>query len=460
MKYTLTILESHYRQLVDFIFSKPGLEGAAYLLCGQGTTKREYRFLVQEVVPVEDIHYLIRTPNTLSIDSGSYTKIAKKAKLNKQAVIFVHSHPEGFASFSPQDDIEESKLHNFLSDRLSDTKNGSLVFATRSYCKSRVWINKRWVEISRVRIIGKQFKFIEQMNDSIAIPEFFARQVLVFGPEIQKLLIRLHVGIVGAGGTGSALVEQLTRTGVGEISIFDGDSFEDSNINRVYGSKVSSKRRNKATIAGENAAGVGLGTTINVYPRDITNKSIAKELRNCDLVFCCTDNEWSRGVLVQLSIRYLIPLVDLAVMISSDGGIIRDIVGRVTTFFPGEACLFCRKRIDARTIQLETLSTDERKILAANRYAPELQTDDPAVIMFTTAVASQALSEFFHRLTGFMGENRNSTEVLMLFDTTRLRTNREAANSECLCQNTKKWGSGDSRDFLGITWPSKGKRKT
>lgn len=454
MVYTLSFLENQYAQLTEAVFSRSGLEGAAYLLCNRSVTDREYRYLVKEIVPVEDKHYIARTTTSLKIDSSSYVNVAKKAKLSGLSVIFVHSHPEGFKEFSPQDNIQEEKLHSFLDCRLQGSLNGSLVLSSKNTYTGRVWVNRQWEKISRIRVIGKQFRFLDNNNGEDTIPEYFARQVLVFGPEIQKLLKRLHIGVIGAGGTGSVVVEQLTRLGVGEISVFDGDSLEKSNVSRVYGSKVSRRRRNKAYVAKLNIDKIGLLTISNSYTNYITQESIAKKLRDCDLVFGCTDNQLSRAILTQLSLRYFIPLIDVAVAINSDeNDLIRDITGRVTTFFPSEACLFCRGRINSRTIQLETLSKAERKTLAEQRYAPALATDDPAVIMFTTAVSSQAISELFHRLTLFVGEDRVSTEVLLFFDQTRIRTNRETPRSDCVCQNTKYWGRGDSRDYLGMTWP-------
>jgi tRNA A37 threonylcarbamoyladenosine dehydratase len=53
------------------------------------------------------------------------------------------------------------------------------------------------------------------------------------------LLSNLNVGIVGAGGTGSALAEQLIRLGIGNLIVIDDDVFKSSNINRVYGSRVA-----------------------------------------------------------------------------------------------------------------------------------------------------------------------------------------------------------------------------
>jgi hypothetical protein len=85
-------------------------------------------------------------------------------------------------------------------------------------------------------------------------------------------------------------------------------------------------------------------------------------------------------------------------------------------------------------------------------YAPEIDTPAPAVIPFTTAVASQAISEFLHRLTGFMGEERRSSEVLVLLGASRVRTNRVLPGDGCLCTQRGIWGMGDTKRFLGLSW--------
>jgi hypothetical protein len=155
---------------------------------------------------------------------------------------------------------------------------------------------------------------------------------------------------------------------------------------------------------------------------------------------------------VQLALRYLIPVFDVGVKIGSEQGMVRDITGRVITLMPGEACLFCRGRISAETIRIEQLASEERRRLVAEGYAPELEERNPAVIMFSTAVAAQALMEFMHRITGYMWPDRRSTEVLPQFHNGRVGKNRERPGDHCLCAQREIWGRGDSRDFLGVTW--------
>jgi molybdopterin/thiamine biosynthesis adenylyltransferase len=453
MNYSLTILEEHYTKLTDAIFSAPGLEGAAYLVCGRSKAEGELRLLVREVVPVEAQHYPIREPLRLSIDSASYVSIVKRARGTGDSLVFVHSHPGGIVGFSRQDDREEAKLHEFFGNRVPDVPHGSLVISGPSGVRGRIWTpSKGWTSIGRVRIIGRRLQFFDQGDDHEEIPEFFERQVRAFGADIQRLLRRLHVGVVGAGGTGSSAIEQLARLGLGTLSIFDGDVFDPSNSNRVYGSSIADKGRHKVDIAADMVRRMGLGTVINAYPTYITDLGTARRLRECDIVFGCADKQIPRGILVQLSLRYLIPVFDMGVKIDSKDGVIRGVEGRVTTLMPGEACLFCRGRISSEMIRLESLTPGEWQALADEKYAPEIDGPAPAVIPFTTAVAAQGVSELLQRLTGFMGGERRSSEVLLLLDQSRTRTNKLDPKPECLCAQTTLWGRGDTKRFLGVNW--------
>src|SRR5436190_20221065 len=110
MKYSITFLQPHYEELLSAIFSREKLEGAAYLLCGTSRSEEEERLLVREVIPVKDEHYLKRAPLQLSICSESYVPVAKRAKELNESVLFVHSHPSGVNTFSPQDNKEEPRL--------------------------------------------------------------------------------------------------------------------------------------------------------------------------------------------------------------------------------------------------------------------------------------------------------------------------------------------------------------
>lgn len=450
MKYTATIADHHARPLLDAIFSKKGIEGAAYLLCGVSVTGTETRLLVRDVVRVRDDEYLVREPLRLSIDSSSYARVAKLANNMKASVIFVHSHPEGTADFSEQDDREEPKLMDFFGERAPGRVHGSLVVSGPESMRGRVWIDGRWVPLDRVRLLGRRYRFLDQSGGTPA--PWFDRQVEAFGSELQALLETLHVGVVGCGGTGSAVAEQLCRLGVGKLSLFDGDTLEKSNVTRVYCSTVDDAGKNKAVVLGARLTAVGLGTQVNVYDKFISVQAVAKNLRDCDIVFGCTDAQAPRGLLVKLALRHLIPVFDVGVKITSSERTITDITGRVTELFPGNACLFCRERITADRIAFEQLSSDEKASRVREGYAPALRDRDPAVIMFTTSVSAQAVEELLHRLSGFMGPDRNSTEVLMRFHVNHTGKNSQPPAPDCMCADQDGWARGDARSFLDLSW--------
>src|SRR5262249_4238908 len=149
------------------------------------------------------------------------------------------------------------------------------------------------------------------------------RQVKAFGPLIQRLLSRLRVGIVGVGGTGSCVLEQLVRLGVGTLMISDGEAFESSNVNRVYGSRVVDDTIAKVKIAQRLAADIGLGTRIDLVDKPISYQSALKKFRDCDLVFGCTDDELGRSLLNSFAVYYYVPVFDMGVKIDSEDGLIR-----------------------------------------------------------------------------------------------------------------------------------------
>jgi len=262
-------------------------------------------------------------------------------------------------------------------------------------------------------------------------------------------------GAAGNGGTGSAVAEQLIRLGVGKLSLFEGQTLDASNVTRVYGSRLTDVDVPKVQIIQRLAKDIGFGTEVIPFPEHITSLKSAAALRDCDVIFGCTDDEWGRSILSTLAIDYYIPVIDMGVKIDSNEGSIVSVQGRVTTLVPGSACLFCRGRITAEGVRvqvIESCNPSQAEELRHQRYAPELECNAPAVIAFTTAVASTAIAELLHRLTGFMGAERTSSEVIHFFDQSRMRTNHLSPNPDCSCRDRKRWGLGDQQPFLGMLW--------
>ena len=457
MRYTLSILEHDHARLAHHLFDGSGVERAAYFICGVATAEDETRLLVREVLPVYDEDVIEASPVHMRIRSLSYARAMKQADLDRSAFVFVHSHPNGLRRHSEQDDVEERTLFRSVHNRVSGSSlHGSVIFTTPDASIGRVWLQDgTTAPIDRVRIIGRRFRF--QFHDELSdeVPGLYDRQVRAFGSGIQALLQRLRIAVVGAGGTGSAVAEQLVRLGVGGIVVADGDVLDSTNVNRVYGSGVADQGRAKPDLVVDSARRIGLGTSVTPVYRPITYRSAIRQLVGCDLVFCCTDDEWGRSLLNRLALYHYIPVIDVGVKIDSAVDVIRSIQGRVTVLMPGIGCLLCSRRITPRGVRaqmLQAVAPDEAEGLRREGYAPELADPDPAVIAFTTAIASSAVGEFLQRLTGFMGSDRETTEVLHLFDEGRVLRTRRIPSADCSCRQEHRWGRGDTRLFLGVRW--------
>lgn len=452
MAATIIFLEPHWEQLRRQLFDRPGVEGAAFVLCGQVRSGVVGKLLSHRVVPIAPDEYLRRERDGLTITSRALTRITKFARQEHLSILFAHSHPAGVCHFSDQDDREEARLLPFFQSRVPDRLHGTLVLTDDS-AVGRMYGPQR-TPADRVLVVGDRLRIwtedVTKKDSAI-----FDRQVRAFGPEIQRVLRSLHVGIAGAGGTGSPVAEQLYRLGVGRLTLIDGDRLTDTNVTRVYGSSIDDVGDFKVDVLKRHLDRIRFETTVAAEPEHITYEAAAKRLRECDVVFGCTDKQIPRAILTQLAIKYLIPVFDLGVLIDSSAGVIRGVHGRVTTLLPGEACLFCRGRISSEAMRIEALSPEDRARQVQDGYAPELETPAPAVIAFTSATASMAVSELLHRLTGYMGGRRRSSEVLYRFDESRIRTNRVPPQSECLCGDETAWGRGDEEPFLGMVWPTR-----
>lgn len=78
--------------------------------------------------------------------------------------------------------------------------------------------------------------------------EWQERTRLLLGDEGFERLNSSHVLVVGLGGVGGYVAEQLTRAGIGELTIVDGDVVSQSNMNRQLLALQSTQGKPKAEV--------------------------------------------------------------------------------------------------------------------------------------------------------------------------------------------------------------------
>jgi shikimate 5-dehydrogenase len=88
--------------------------------------------------------------------------------------------------------------------------------------------------------------------------------------------------IVGCGGTGSAVAEQLLRLGVRNLKLVDPDELSCSNVTRVYGSRLLDVGRPKVDVLAEHLEARLPDTHVQRLRSMITVESTARELADAE----------------------------------------------------------------------------------------------------------------------------------------------------------------------------------
>jgi len=355
------------------------------------------RLVVEQVVELDEGCYETRTPVSVQIKSEYIAQISHRVRKSGESVIFVHSHPYSFNQFSNVDDDGERVLATFFAQRTPNLIHASLLL-TPDAAIARLLGENRFLDIN---VIGPEISYYNHTLPTISAR--FDRQVRVFGNEGQSVLEKLRVAIVGLGGTGSIVAQQLAYLGVEDFLLIDPDTLEETNLNRVVGSTRADIGDSKVAIAKRAINHVNSDAQVDVIKDSVLRNSIAEILVDSDFVFCCTDSHGSRAILNQLTYQYLVPMIDMGVVITTKDANIGQIAAKTQLLVPGLACMVCGNLLDYEQVRRDLLSDFERK---TDPYIPNHTEPAPAVISLNSTIASLAVTMFLNCVVGVPGNAR------------------------------------------------------
>ncbi len=118
-----------------------------------------------------------------------------------------------------------------------------------------------------------------------------SRTQLLLGDEKLERLINSHVLVVGLGGVGGICAEMIARSGVGEMTIVDGDVVEASNRNRQIPALSSTDNQPKAEVMAKRIRDINPDIKLNVHSRYLEEADIKMLLESAqfDYVVDCID---------------------------------------------------------------------------------------------------------------------------------------------------------------------------
>jgi molybdopterin/thiamine biosynthesis adenylyltransferase len=464
----LIVQERHAQHLQEFLLPESGHERAAYLLCSQveiesdpWTGQSARRFISHRVLPIGESEIISSSAHHITWSTQSFVDTLKQAQTEGLTAVLVHSHPGGLLEFSEQDDLNESDLIQLAHNRNGQTTSLLSLVVTPDW----QWIGRVWVSpteshpIDLIQVVGERIQLYYPDRGLGQPLEHLNRQALAFGSVFNQDLAQLRVGIVGLGGTGSALCALAARLGIRRFALFDRDIVEESNLNRLHGATMDDARqaRPKVEVAARNLQDLGFGIEVRTYQQWITDPSCRDAMKSCDLVFGCTDDHAGRAILNRFAYYYATPVIDLGLAIEVSQAEVPEMQaldGRVTVLQPGNSCLMCRGIINPQLAgeqMLKYQNPNEYERRKVEAYVLGEGNPSPSVVLFTTDVASMALQELVHRLQGFRGKEGAVSQQVRKFKLREDRRQGLPPKPHCsVCGSAERWGIGDVEPFLDL----------
>jgi len=238
--------------------------------------------------------------------------------------------------------------------------------------------------------------------------ERFERQMRFFGRDGQEKIAASHVAVVGVGGLGSHVVQQLAHLGVGRLTLVDSEDLDPTNLNRLVGARHDDPIPGTAKVAIGARLVAGVNSAISVEPiRDsLVSEAAFSAIARSTHVFGCLDSEGARLILNECCAAYAKPYFDLASDIIP--GNPPSYGGRICVAWDGDGCLVCLGVLDLAEAQEDLEKPDARRDRAAI-YGVEREVLDrsgPSVISINGVVASLGVTEFMVAVTGLRPPRR------------------------------------------------------
>jgi hypothetical protein len=480
MDWTLTIPEAMYTRLHTHLFPGDHDEHGAVIVAGlQRRADGSLRLLARELALAADgIDYVPGRHGYRMLRAEFLQPYALQARDEGLAYIAIHNHGgRGNVGFSGDDLASQQRGYPALL-ALTGKPVGALVFSEDTVAgnlylepvhahvlKSCTVIGRNRVELvpkARVEMVG---------NDPTR-----ARQALLLGGVGLARLRRLRVGVIGAGGVGSVLVELLARLGVGTIIVADPERVALSNLSRLLAARrldalsfltdprrpVWMRRlgerfaRTKVSLAKRNARRADPSGRFVPIVGDITDPHVAAAFTECDYLFLAADSMQARHVFNALVHQYLIPGVQLGSKAPVDAktGVLGDVFSVCRPVTPDSGCLTCNELIPAWKLQDEIHTPAERR---AQRYVDDDDVAAPSVITLNAITAAHAANDFLFYATGLTDPAATTDYRRFLGRARDVRFDEPQALASCLecgMHELSRRAKGDDADL-----PTKERRR-
>lgn len=410
MKYALRLTGRQHRALQEHLFPEDGCESVAVARCGRRSGEARHILTVRHLEIIPHDACIERTPHRVVWTTTPLEPLLAEAARRGEAVVKFHSHPGGLPHFSQTDDETDQELFASVYGWMdNEAPHASAVMLPGGRLFGRIiGPNGSFDALSLIAVAGDDMDFwFEDAADTelhADLPDFARKNAQLFGAGTTARLSRLSVAVVGCSGTGSPVIEQLARLGIGRLVLVDPDRLESKNQNRILNSMAEDVAcmRYKVDVLAGAVSRMGLGTVVVPLARNVIDPEVVSAVADCDVVFGCMDGAEGRHLLGRLVTFYNLPYFDVGVKLLADGlGGINQVCGTVHSIQPGGSSLLSRGVYTMEEVRSEGLKRTDPEAYShqlAQKYIVGAQEERPAVISVNMLAASQSVGEFLARL--------------------------------------------------------------
>jgi ThiF family len=410
-------------------------------------------------------HVAIMEPYTL--------RTALSAEHHQLAVGVVHSHPQNCVPVaSPIDDDMDAYYADYFQGFAPGRPYVSMILSEiqgELAVSCRVFYRDEWRLVDHIAV--ERIPAVTWVGGKPSMAGSLRRErtkrfAAAFGDEAALRLMRSTVAVIGAGGTGSAVIEVLARAGVGRLIVADPDHLEESNLERVHGSnpEQATQRMAKVRVAQQHVKSIDPACEFQGFGGALPQAEIVDAVLRADVAVGCTDSQHSRLALSDLAVRFLVPTIDCGVMLEGAHGTVSGQIVQLVRFLSADPCALCRGMIIPERLKQELMDEQERKRrLAAAADAqmrgenagaywleePQLNT----VGYLTTAAGAMAAGYVIGWLTGRFDPPFSRLQMNLVAPLLDVTNETVEARKHCACRRVRGWADQAVADAF-ITAPT------
>jgi tRNA A37 threonylcarbamoyladenosine dehydratase len=139
---------------------------------------------------------------------------------------------------------------------------------------------------------------------------WLSRTTLLIGEQKLQQLIHSHVLVVGLGGVGSFATEFIARSGIGKMTIIDGDVVDPTNRNRQLPALATNHGQSKALIMAERLMAINPELQLTVVKEFVTPEMVMQQLANKpDYIIDAIDSVTPKLTFISMAYESGLPLV-------------------------------------------------------------------------------------------------------------------------------------------------------